>query len=135
MIMGCYGIGVSRTVAAAIEQNNDADGIMFPPPIAPFQVIVTPVGAKSPEIDEAAEKIYRELWAEGIDTLIDDRDERPGVKFKDADLMGIPVRITVGKKALAESKLELRNRRTKNVELVPISECVNQVKSIISDWN
>jgi prolyl-tRNA synthetase len=135
MIMGCYGIGVSRTVAAAIEQNNDADGIIFPPPIAPFQVIVTPVGAKSPEIDEAAEKIYRELWAEGIDTLIDDRDERPGVKFKDADLMGIPVRITVGKKALAESKLELRNRRTKNVELVPISECVNQVKSIISDWN
>ncbi|MBM3303127.1 MAG: proline--tRNA ligase, partial [Deltaproteobacteria bacterium] len=97
MVMGCYGIGVSRTLAAAIEQNHDSDGIIFPPAIAPFSVIVTPVGRKDADIDATAETIYRDLWDANIDTLLDDRDERPGVKFKDADLIGIPFRITVGK--------------------------------------
>lgn len=128
MIMGCYGIGVSRTIAAAIEQNHDEDGIIFPPPIAPFTVIVTPVGAKNAEVDRAAEAAYSALWAAGIDTLLDDRDERPGVKFKDADLIGIPFRVTVGKKALAEGKVELRNRRTKEMELVELDKIVAAVK-------
>jgi prolyl-tRNA synthetase len=134
MIMGCYGIGVSRTVAAAIEQNHDEDGIIFPPPLAPFSAVVTPVGAKNSEIDETAEQIYRDLWDKGIDTLLDDRDERPGVKFKDADLIGIPFRITVGKKALAEGKVELRNRRTKEMSLVEKSAIVEAVKSGLENW-
>jgi prolyl-tRNA synthetase len=134
MIMGCYGIGVSRTVAAAIEQNHDEDGIMFPPPLAPFTAIVTPVGAKNPEIDQAAEQVYSELWAAGIDTLLDDRDERPGVKFKDADLIGIPFRITIGKKALSEGKVELRDRKTKQVELIALSEILNAVRDALQNW-
>jgi prolyl-tRNA synthetase len=134
MIMGCYGIGVSRTIAAAIEQNHDEDGIIFPPPIAPFTAIVTPVGAKTAEIDSAADRIYEDLWANGIDALLDDRDERPGVKFKDADLIGIPFRITVGKKALAEGKVELRNRKTKQVRLVEIGAVVDAVRQGLTAW-
>jgi prolyl-tRNA synthetase len=134
MVMGCYGIGVSRTVAAAIEQNHDEDGIIWPPPIAPFVAMVTPVGAKSADIEEAAEKVYRDLWDSGLDTLLDDRDERPGVKFKDADLIGIPFRITIGKKGLAEGKVELRNRQTKEVILVPIGEIVDAVKEAVKNW-
>jgi prolyl-tRNA synthetase len=134
MIMGCYGIGVSRTVAAAIEQNHDEDGIIFPPAIAPFTVIVTPVGAKSPEIDETAERVYGDLWNNSIDTLMDDRDERPGVKFKDADLIGIPFRVTIGKKALAEGKVELRDRKTKEVKLVEIAGIVEAVKKGLAEW-
>lgn len=134
MVMGCYGIGVSRTVAAAIEQNHDEDGIIFPPPIAPFSVIVTPVGGKSVEIDQTAEQIYQELWDAGIDALLDDRNERPGVKFKDADLTGIPFRLTVGKKALAQGKVELRNRRSKEVTLVEVSQVVEHVKKALAEW-
>jgi prolyl-tRNA synthetase len=135
MIMGCYGIGVSRTVASAIEQNHDEDGIVFPPPLAPFSAIVTPVGAKDPDIEEAAEHVYGELWANGVDALLDDRDERPGVKFKDADLMGIPFRITIGKKALAQGKVELRNRKTKKMVLVDISGVVPAVKAGLEQWD
>ena len=135
MVMGCYGIGVSRTVAAAIEQNHDEDGIIFPPPIAPFTVIITTVGAKSEEIDAAAEKIYGMLWEQGIDTLLDDRNERPGVKFKDADLIGIPIRITIGKKALAEGKVELRSRKTKENSLVELDAVLLAVKELTSGWD
>lgn len=134
MIMGCYGIGVSRTVAAAIEQNHDQDGIIFPPAIAPFTVIVTPVGAKAQEIEDTAELIYRELWEHGIDALLDDRDERPGVKFKDADLMGIPFRVTVGKKTLSQGKVELRDRQTKAVELIDVAGVLLEVKSRSAGW-
>lgn len=134
MIMGCYGIGVGRTIAAAIEQNHDDDGIIFPPPIAPFSALVTPVGAKNPEIDETAQQVYQDLWANGMDTLLDDRDERPGVKFKDADLIGIPFRITVGKKALAQGKVEFRDRQTRETQLVEISEIVDAVKRGVEDW-
>lgn len=135
IIMGCYGIGVSRTVAAAIEQNHDEDGIIFPPAIAPFTVMVTPVGAKTEEIDSAAERVYRDLWASGIDVLMDDRDERPGVKFKDADLIGVPFRVTVGKKALADGKVELRNRQTREVRLVDLSGVVDAVKAGLDEWS
>jgi prolyl-tRNA synthetase len=110
MIMGCYGLGVGRTVAAAIEQNNDADGIIWPIPIAPYEVAVISVGPDA-AVKEAAEKIYNELSASGIDVLWDDRDERPGVKFKDADLIGFPLRIVVGAKSLAEGKVEWSDRR------------------------
>jgi prolyl-tRNA synthetase len=134
MIMGCYGIGVSRTVASAIEQGHDEDGCIFPPAIAPFTAIVTPVGAKSPEIDGAAEKVYGDLWAHDIDALLDDRDERPGVKFKDADLLGVPFRITIGKKALADGNVELRNRRTKEVKFTKIADVVEALKKEIAEW-
>ena len=112
LVMGCYGIGVGRTMAAAIEQNNDKDGIIWPRTIAPFEVVVVPVNAKVPEQLELAEKIYGELKAAGIDVLLDDRKERAGVKFKDCDLIGYPLRITVGPKAVEEGKIELRVRRT-----------------------
>jgi len=134
MVMGCYGIGVSRTVAAAIEQNHDADGIIFPPALAPFTVIVTPVAAKDPDLYSAAEQVYEALWAGGLDALIDDRDERPGVKFKDADLIGIPFRVTVGKKGLSQGKVELRNRRTGLVELVDLTAVVTAVTKGIENW-
>ena len=134
MIMGCYGIGVSRTVAAAIEQNHDEDGIIFPPAIAPFTVIVSPLGRNEPEIEDTAERIYQGLWANGLDTLLDDREERPGVKFKDADLIGIPFRVTVGKKALGQGKVELRDRQTKDVDLVAVSDVVEIVKKRKEEW-
>ena len=134
MIMGCYGIGVSRTIAAAIEQNHDEDGCIFPPAISPFTAIITTVGTKNAQIDEVADRIYRELWENNVDALLDDRDERPGVKFKDADLLGIPFRITIGKKALAEGKIELRNRKTKEMKLVEISRAVEALKKGLEDW-
>ncbi len=112
LVMGCYGIGVGRTMAAAIEQNNDKDGIIWPRAIAPFEVVVVPVNAKVPEQLELAEKIYGELKAAGVDVLLDDRKERAGVKFKDCDLIGYPLRITVGPKAVEEGTIELRVRKT-----------------------
>ncbi len=108
--MGCYGIGVTRCLAAAVEQNNDENGIIWPVPIAPYQAMVIPVNSKSDEQNEIAEKIYNELLSQGIEVLLDDRNERPGVKFKDADLIGIPVRIVVGKKC-GEGIVEYKERR------------------------
>ncbi|MBQ8697570.1 MAG: proline--tRNA ligase [Schwartzia sp.] len=115
LVMGCYGIGVGRTMAAAIEQNNDKDGIIWPRSIAPFEAVVVPVNAKVPEQLRLAEKIYGELKAAGVDVLLDDRKERAGVKFKDCDLIGYPLRITVGPKAVEEGRIELRVRKTGEV--------------------
>lgn len=112
LVMGCYGIGVGRTMAAAIEQNNDKDGIIWPRAIAPFEVVVVPVNAKVPEQSELAEQIYSELKAAGVDVLLDDRKERAGVKFKDCDLIGYPLRVTVGPKTVEEGTIELRIRKT-----------------------
>jgi len=111
-VMGCYGIGITRTVAAAIEQHNDADGIVWPVSIAPFEVHVLPTNVSDNGLKSAAETIYSDLAARGIEVLIDDRDERPGTKFKDADLVGIPFRVTVGEKAAKEGKVEIRTRKT-----------------------
>ena len=113
MVMGCYGIGVNRSMAAVIEQNNDDNGIIWPMAIAPYHVIVVPVNTTDRVQMETAEKIYKELINSGIEVLLDDRDERPGVKFKDADLIGIPIRITVGKKS-GEGIIEykMRDKRT-----------------------
>jgi prolyl-tRNA synthetase len=111
--MGCYGIGVSRTMAAAIEQNHDDNGIIWPMAIAPYQCIVVPVSLKDPEVTAAAEQLYIKLREAGVETVYDDRDERPGVKFKDADLVGYPLRVTIGAKTLAEGKVELLERKTR----------------------
>jgi len=118
MVMGCYGLGIGRTVAAAIEQNHDADGIIWPRPLAPFEVLLSVLNPDDAEVAAAADQLYAELAAKGIDVLYDDRDERPGVKFKDADLLGIPVRVVVGAKSLAAGKVELSLRRDRAKHLV-----------------
>ena len=112
MVMGCYGIGVGRTVAACIEQWHDDNGIIWPLAIAPYHVIVTPVNINDKEQSRAAETLYAELTNRGVEALLDDRDERAGVKFKDADLIGIPMRVTIGPKNLAQGKMELKLRGT-----------------------
>ena len=113
-IMGSYGIGIERILSAAVELYHDKDGIVLPVAIAPFQVVVTPVNNADPAQKEAALSIYQTCLALGLDALLDDRDERPGVKFKDADLIGIPYRITVGKK-LANGMVEVVERKTRTV--------------------
>jgi prolyl-tRNA synthetase len=110
LVMGCYGIGIGRTVAAAIEQNHDAAGIVFPMPIAPFQVLITLLNPKDEQVINAGEALYGELLKAGIEVVLDDRDERPGSKFKDADLIGIPIRVTVGNRALKEDQFEVQLR-------------------------
>ena len=123
MEMGCYGIGVSRIVAAAIEQNHDDRGIIFPTAMAPFQVVVVALGlAKSAAVKETAERLYADLQAAGIDVLFEDRDERPGVMFADMELMGIPHRITVGDRALANGEVEYKCRRTGEGGNWPVAE-------------
>ena len=111
LVMGCYGVGVSRIVAAAIEQNHDENGIVFPVPLAPFTVILLNLGLQDKEITDAAEMLYRELQEAGVDVLLDDRDERPGFKFKDADLLGVPFRVTIGKNFVKSGLVEVRQRR------------------------
>lgn len=130
-VMGCYGIGISRTMAAAVEQNSDENGIIWPIPIAPYHVIVVPVNSNNEEQIQAANSIYKILEQEGLEVIIDDRDERAGVKFKDADLIGIPVRITIGPKALQENKVEVKKRWEKEVELVEIDKARERVLDII----
>ncbi len=132
MIMGCYGIGISRTMAASVEQNHDADGIIWPLPIAPYQVIVVPVNIKKDDQIKAAEDIYNQLADSGIEVILDDRDERAGVKFKDADLIGIPIRITVGPKGLQENCVEIKKRWEENIELVKIDKIIETVKNILA---
>lgn len=133
IVMGCYGIGITRTVAAAIEQNHDQDGIIWPMSIAPFQVIVVPVSAKSSEQVELAERIYSQLLEAGIEVIIDDRSERPGVKFKDADLIGYPIRVTVGNKAVDEGRVEVRLRKTGDTRDLPVEEVVTYVKNLVDE--
>jgi len=131
VFMGCYGIGIGRTVASCIEQNHDQNGIIFPIPIAPFQCIISALNPKDDAVRGAAEDIYAKLLHLGVEVLYDDRDERPGVKFKDADLIGIPLRIVVGAKNLVEGKVELKERRSGDMELLSIEEAVSRVDSII----
>jgi len=122
MVMGCYGIGIGRTVAASIEQNNDENGIIWPIPIAPFHVMITPVNINEQRLASVAETLYQALTEKGLDVLFDDRDERAGVKFNDADLIGIPLRITIGPKRLAEGKVEVKIRRTGETKALLIEE-------------
>lgn len=125
MVMGCYGIGVTRTMSAVIEQKNDEFGIVWPMSIAPYHVVLVPVSEKDPQQVEVAENLYKELQASGIDVLLDDRKERPGVKFKDADLIGYPIRVTIGSKTLQEGKVEVKHRNEAESQLISVDEVVN----------
>ena len=128
IIMGCYGIGVERTVAAVIEQHHDENGIIWPLAIAPYHVVVVPVNVKKEEHLENAEKIYNELQAAGVEVLLDDRNERAGFKFKDSDLLGIPMRITVGKD-IVDGKVEFKLRKEADKEIISVDEVLDRVKA------
>ena len=133
IVMGCYGIGINRIVAAAIEENNDKDGIIWPVSIAPYQVIVVPTNVGDEKIKKAADDIYEKLIKEGVEALLDDRDERAGVKFKDADLIGIPLHIIIGK-LLSDGKVEIKNRKTKAVKQVSVKDVTKEIlKQVYSD--
>jgi prolyl-tRNA synthetase len=129
IIMGCYGIGVERIITAAVEQNYDENGIIWPKTLTPFNVVVTVTNVKDEKLREAGEQLYKDLQHAGLEVLLDDRDERAGVKFKDADLIGIPYRITVGKK-IADGMVELFDRRAKHSEDAKLSEVVEQVQKL-----
>jgi prolyl-tRNA synthetase len=129
IVMGSYGIGVERIMSAAIEQNHDADGIIWPKSLAPFDVVVTITNMKEDSLRAAGEKLYKDLVRAGLDVLLDDREERAGVKFKDADLIGIPYRITVGKK-ITEGLVELFERRAKTTEAVRLDEVVPRIQRL-----
>ena len=133
MFMGCYGIGVTRVVAAAIEQNHDANGIIWPEPLAPFNVVLVPINyQKSEPVRVAADRLYEEFKAAGIDVVLDDRDARPGVKFADAELIGIPHRIVIGDRSLAGGKLEYRHRRATQSTEIPAEDAVAYVRDQMS---
>jgi prolyl-tRNA synthetase len=129
--MGCYGIGPGRIMAAAVEQRHDEQGIVWPRSLAPYEVEVVAIGAAGPEVVEIAERAGSDLDAEGLDVLLDDRDMRPGEKFADADLIGCPVRITVGKKTLEDGKVDLLVREGRADERVAVDELVTRVKEVL----
>ncbi|MXW43142.1 MAG: proline--tRNA ligase, partial [Candidatus Dadabacteria bacterium] len=133
LVMGCYGIGIGRTVAAAIEQNNDEHGIKFPVPIAPFEVSVLPINMKQQDVKDAAEKVYSALLHDGVDVLIDDRAETAGVKFKDSDLLGVPVQVTVGQRSLKEGKVEIKNRNSGERISVIVEEVSGEIAALLAE--
>src|SRR5713101_4975872 len=131
IVMGSYGIGVERILAAAFELHHDADGIRWPMSVAPLHVALLPLQMQDPHVCEAGEKLYRDLTAAGVEVLLDDRDERAGVKFKDADLIGLPLRIAIGKKGLADGKVEWKPRGAAQVEMVPLGEVVARAREAV----
>jgi prolyl-tRNA synthetase len=131
IVMGCYGIGVGRTVAAAIEQSYDENGIIFPMPIAPFQVLILPVNMNIGLLKETAEQLYQTFSENGIEVLYDDREETPGVKFKDADLIGIPLRVTLGEKNLKKGLAEIKKRKTGEILLVKKEGVLSKIEEVI----
>ena len=133
MIMGCYGIGVGRTAAAAIEQNNDERGIIWPRNLAPFQVIVIPVNYSNSDLKNACDTMYNRLQEAGIETLLDDRSDRLGVKLKDADLMGIPLQIIIGPKNLSAGQVEIKVRKTNESDLHPYPQVIEDIQNILKD--
>jgi prolyl-tRNA synthetase len=132
MVMGCYGIGVARTMAAAIEQNSDENGIIWPVQIAPFQVTILPLNFNHALSMQTAEDLYQKLLAQGIETLLDDRDERAGIKFKDADLIGIPVQVIIGEKSLTQGKVEIKRRSNGEKSVVSVEEVLPEIKKILA---
>ena len=130
-LMGCYGIGINRIVASAIETGSDKDGIIWPISIAPFEVLITSVNQDDEDVANAARQIYQQLLDKGVDVLLDDRDARGGVKFKDADLIGIPVRVTVGKKSVAEGNAEIKLRRESESRKVPVEKAALKTVELI----
>ncbi|MCL6612170.1 MAG: proline--tRNA ligase [Peptococcaceae bacterium] len=132
IVMGCYGIGVTRTMAAAIEQNHDENGIIWPAAIAPYHVVVIPVNARDKDQFGMARRVYQAMLEAGIEVVLDDRDERPGVKFKDADLVGYPVRVTVGSRSVASGELEMRLRRDGSTSMVPEAELAGSISRFLN---
>ena len=132
MEMGCYGIGITRTAAAAIEQNHDKDGIIWPMSIAPYEVAILPL-QDDPEVKKCAEDLYQACLELGVEALIDDRNERAGAKFKDADLVGVPLRIAIGKRSLKDGKLEMKWRRDKDADLIPVEGAAGQIAKWVAE--
>jgi prolyl-tRNA synthetase len=132
MIMGCYGFGVGRTLAAAVEQNHDEDGIIWPRPLAPFEAVVLALNVGDAAVRTAAERLYEELVAGGADVFYDDRGERPGVKFKDADLVGFPVRLVVGAQSLERGEVEISLRRDRVKRPTPVAEASARVIELLA---
>jgi prolyl-tRNA synthetase len=133
IIMGCYGIGLGRLLAAAIEQNHDDKGIIWPLPIAPYHIYLCPLHLENPEVASTAENLYAELEAQGLEVLFDDRKESPGVKFNDADLLGIPVRVTISPRTLEKDSAEIKRRSEKETELVPLEGIAKRLKKLTRD--
>jgi len=130
-LMGCYGIGVNRILASAVELYNDKDGIIWPISIAPFEVVITCVNQEDTEVAQVAEKIYEQLLDQGVEVLLDDRIMRAGAKFKDADLIGVPIRITVGKKSIAEGNVEIKLRTESQNRQSAIDKAAETVLALI----
>jgi prolyl-tRNA synthetase len=133
IVMGTYGIGLGRLLAAAIEQNHDDKGIIWPLSIAPYQVYLCPLRLENPDVAQAAEKVYHDLTNQNIEVLYDDRDDSPGVKFNDADLLGIPLRLTVSPRTLQSQSIELKWRKEKQAELVPLEEINLKIDNLIRE--
>lgn len=133
MVMGCYGIGVSRTMAAAIEQSHDDDGIIWPVAIAPYEAVIVPANNKDEDVMKAAQSLYDSFEEKSDEVVLDDRNERAGIKFKDADLIGYPVRVTIGKKWKESGNVEIRIRRTGETIEVPLTDCKAKVMEILAD--
>jgi prolyl-tRNA synthetase len=131
--MGTYGIGLGRLLAAAIEQNHDDKGIVWPLSIAPYQVYLCPLRLEKPDVVKTAEKVYRDLTKKHIEVLYDDRDDSPGVKFNDADLLGIPLRLTVSPRTLQSQSIELKWRKEKQSELLPLKEITGKIDKLLQD--
>lgn len=132
IVMGSYGIGLARIAAAAVEQHHDNMGIIWPSAIAPFHLHLLPVNMRDQKMAEVAEVLYSQLQRAGIETLYDDRDERAGVKFKDADLLGLPLRMTVGTRTIREGMVDVKIRKTGKEEQIPLSEAVSTVRTLLS---
>jgi prolyl-tRNA synthetase len=133
IIMGCYGIGVNRIIAALVETSHDENGIIWPMSLAPYEVIITPLNVKDPEVMQPAERLYAELKAAGVDVLFDDRDQRPGVKFKDADLIGIPLRVIVGGRSLTQGQLEIKWRSQSDAQSIPIAGATLAIAALVEE--
>ena len=133
LVMGSYGIGLERILTAAVEQNHDRDGMFLPRAIAPFDVILTAANMDDAAVKQSAEKLYEELRGLGVDVLFDDRDARPGVKFKDADLVGAPYRVTVGKKKIAQGLVEIYDRSTREIQDVKLPELARTLNERLMD--
>ena len=129
--MGCYGIGINRILASAVELGNDGNGIIWPISIAPFEVLITCVNQDDEEVASVADGLYRQLLDAGIEVLYDDRIMRGGVKFKDADLIGIPIRLTIGKRSVAEGNIELKLRRESESQKLPIDHAANKAIELV----
>jgi len=133
VIMGCYGIGVSRLISAIIEQNHDSEGIIWPKSCSPFHVLIIPLDVKDKEVLNVALSLYKELEQNGIEVLLDDRDERAGVKFKDADLIGISLKIIVSKKTIESDKFEIKRRRDQKVFMVERKYVLKKILDLLKD--